>query len=115
MDVAVWLRGLGLGQYESAFRENHVDAGLLSSLTIDDLKEIGIASLGHRGRILDAIAILRAPATLAETPTLLAGAMPSKPARAGGRAEANQSSCVSSRPPKPRWSTVGGFASPQPE
>jgi predicted ATPase/class 3 adenylate cyclase len=81
VDVAVWLRGLGLGQYESAFRENHVDAGLLSSLTIDDLKEIGVSSIGHRRKVLDAIALLRAPGTLAEPPTQLSGAISSKPTR----------------------------------
>ena len=81
MDVAVWLRGLGLGQYESAFRENNIDGDLLSRLTTDDLKEIGVVSIGHRRKILDAIAILRAPGTLAEPPAQLSGAIPSKPAR----------------------------------
>jgi class 3 adenylate cyclase/tetratricopeptide (TPR) repeat protein len=81
VDVAVWLRGLGLGQYESAFRENDIDADLLSRLTTDDLKEIGVVSIGHRRKILDAIAILRAPGTLAEPPTQLSGAIASKPAR----------------------------------
>ena len=59
MDVADWLRSLGLERYEAAFRENDVDAQMLPSLTADDLKEIGIASLGHRRRLLEAIAALR--------------------------------------------------------
>ena len=59
MDVADWLRSLGLERYEAAFRENDVDAELLPSLTADDLKEIGITSLGHRRRLLEAIAALR--------------------------------------------------------
>jgi class 3 adenylate cyclase/tetratricopeptide (TPR) repeat protein len=58
MDVADWLRALGLERYEATFRENDVDAELLPSLTADDLKEIGITSLGHRRRLLEAIAAL---------------------------------------------------------
>ncbi len=54
--MAAWLRGLGLGQYAEAFRENDVDAGLLSSLTAEDLREMGVASVGHRRRLLQAIA-----------------------------------------------------------
>ena len=61
MDVAAWLRGLGLGQYEAAFRDNAIDANVLPSLTAEDLKEIGVAAVGHRRRMLDAIAGLRAP------------------------------------------------------
>ncbi len=59
MDVASWLRNLGLERYETSFRENDVDAELLPTLTADDLKELGIASLGHRRRLLEAIAALR--------------------------------------------------------
>ena len=49
-----------LEQYEQAFRDNDVDANLLLRLTPADLREIGIASVGHRRRLLDAIAALRA-------------------------------------------------------
>ena len=59
MDVASWLRNLGLERYEAAFRENDVDAELLPNLTANDLKELGITSLGHRRRLLEAIAALR--------------------------------------------------------
>ena len=59
MDVAVWLRSLGLGKYEAAFRENEIDETVLPSLTAEDLKELGIAALGHRRKLLDAIAALR--------------------------------------------------------
>ena len=55
MDVGAWLRGLGLGQYEQAFRDNDIDAGLLPTLTADDLRELGVASLGHRKLLLAAI------------------------------------------------------------
>ena len=41
MDVVGWLRGLGLGQYETNFRENKIDANQLPRLTNDDLKDIG--------------------------------------------------------------------------
>ena len=50
MDVGAWLRGLGLGRYEQAFHDNDVDADLLARLTAEDLKEIGVASAGHRRR-----------------------------------------------------------------
>ena len=56
MDVGAWLRGLGLGQYEQAFRDNDVDARVLPGLTAEDLREIGVASVGHRRLILQAIA-----------------------------------------------------------
>jgi hypothetical protein len=42
MDVANWLRDLGLERYEAAFGENDVSAKLLLTLTADDLKEIGV-------------------------------------------------------------------------
>ena len=58
MDVAGWLRGLGLGQYEENFRDNKIDADLLPRLTDDGLKEIGVSALGDRLRLLDAIATL---------------------------------------------------------
>ena len=50
MDIAEWLRKLGLEQYAPGFLENHVGEELLSRLTADDLKELGVASLGHRRR-----------------------------------------------------------------
>src|SRR6516164_4698688 len=60
MDIANWLRGLGLEQYEDAFRENAIDAGVLRELTADDLRELGITPIGHRRKLLAAIAALRA-------------------------------------------------------
>ena len=58
MDVTAWLRGLGLGQYERAFRDNAVDdADVLRELTEADLEKLGVL-LGHRKRILKAIAAL---------------------------------------------------------
>jgi class 3 adenylate cyclase len=62
MDVVVWLRSLGLGQYEKVFRENEIDETVLPSLTAEDLKELGVAALGHRRKLLAAIAVLRGDA-----------------------------------------------------
>src|ERR1700680_4548644 len=58
MDVGVWLRGLELGQYETAFRENEIDGDVLPNLTADDLKELGVTVVGHRRKLLTAIASL---------------------------------------------------------
>src|SRR3954469_12949809 len=68
MDVAAWLRALGLDQYEAAFRENGVNADILRHLTADDLKELGVAAVGHRRQLLVAIAELRDGATTAARP-----------------------------------------------
>jgi class 3 adenylate cyclase len=59
MDVNEWLRSLGLEQYAHAFEQNHISPELLPSLSAEDLKELGIASLGHRRAMLAAIAGLR--------------------------------------------------------
>jgi hypothetical protein len=64
VEIAGWLRGLGLDQYE---RENDIEADLLRSLTAEDLREIGIASVGHRRRLLDAIKALPPDATTPRT------------------------------------------------
>jgi class 3 adenylate cyclase len=58
MDVAAWLRGLGLEQYAPAFRDNDVDGEVLLELTVDDLVSIGVTSVGHRRKLLAAIAAL---------------------------------------------------------
>jgi hypothetical protein len=58
MDVAAWLRGLGLEQYAPAFRDNDVDGEVLPELTADDLISIGVTSVGHRRKLLAAIAAL---------------------------------------------------------
>ena len=58
MDLGAWLRSLGLEQYEAAFRQNDIDDKVLPSLTAEDLKDLGVASIGHRRRLLDAIALL---------------------------------------------------------
>src|SRR5262249_27200686 len=60
MDVEDWLRSLGLGRYEQAFRDNEIDEQILPSLTGEDLKEIGVGPVGHRRKLLEAIAALSA-------------------------------------------------------
>src|ERR1700722_4910434 len=68
VDIASWLRSLGLERYEATFRENDVDAELLPKLTADNLRELGITSFGHRHRLLEAIAALRPEGTPADEP-----------------------------------------------
>ena len=47
MDIAAWLRGLDLGQYEAAFRDNDIDAAVLPELTAEDLISIGVTQIAH--------------------------------------------------------------------
>ena len=58
MHVGEWLRSLELSEYEAAFRENAIDSEVLPKLTGDDLKDLGVASVGHRRKLLSAIAAL---------------------------------------------------------
>ena len=57
MEVGAWLRNLGLGRYEAAFRENEIDAEVLPDLADADLEKLGVV-MGHRKRLLKAIADL---------------------------------------------------------
>jgi class 3 adenylate cyclase len=59
VDIAAWLHGLGLQQYEQGFRDNAIDAAVLPELTADDLKDLGVSLVGHRRTLLSAIAALR--------------------------------------------------------
>jgi class 3 adenylate cyclase len=69
IDVADWLRGLGLGQYAPAFAANDIDDEVLPELTAEDLSGLGITSIGHRRKLLAAIAALgrEAPQPVTET------------------------------------------------
>jgi hypothetical protein len=60
MDVVVSLRSLGLGKYEALFRENDIDETVLPNVRAEDLKELGVASLGHRRKLLVCARILAA-------------------------------------------------------
>lgn len=77
MDVAAWLRDLGLEAYAEAFSANGVDAELLGDLNNEDLKDLGIAKLADRKRLLSAIAELAS-----DGPSL--DAKPSQPATSTG-------------------------------
>ena len=59
MKIAAWLQGLGLEQYQQVFCDNAIDASVLRELTADDLKELGVSLVGHRRKLLAAIAALR--------------------------------------------------------
>jgi hypothetical protein len=60
VNIGEWLRTLGLEQYEAAFRANKIDDRVLPSLTTEDLKDLGVSLVGHRRRLLNAIAALGA-------------------------------------------------------
>jgi hypothetical protein len=77
MDVVAWLRGLGLERYAPAFRVNDVDGEVLPELTSDDLISIGVTSVGHRRKLLAAIAALGA-----EAPAVVTATSRDAPARA---------------------------------
>jgi class 3 adenylate cyclase len=74
MDVSTWLRDLGLEDYVQRFQAHHIDAKVLPRLTAHDLTALGITSVGHRRKLLDAIAALdqRRAATAAEPSTVAA-------------------------------------------
>src|SRR5262245_65443313 len=68
LDIDGWLCEIGLAQYAEIFRANDIDGELLGRLTNDDLKDIGVASLGHRKKLLEAIAAVTAAP---ETPSAI--------------------------------------------
>ena len=81
--IAEWLDALALAQYTQAFVDNHVDLAVLPSLVEQDLKELGVASMGHRKKILQAIAGLSVDSgpsghgvDLADLPATLGSPMP---------------------------------------
>ena len=81
MDIGGWLRSLGLEEYEAAFHKNHIDEAVLPNLTAEDLKDLGVGSIGHRRKLLDAIALLRGDAAAkAKAPPPEAPSVP-KPAQ----------------------------------
>ena len=70
-DVGAWLRNLGLEQYEMAFSKNAIDEPILPSLTAEDLKDLGVAVVGHRRKLLNAIAALHAEAPAPDVPAII--------------------------------------------
>lgn len=83
MDIGGWLRGLGLERYEQVFRENEIDLRVLPELTADDLKELGVAAIGHRRLLLKAIADLAAGAEGAAAEDVSAASPANAPAGGG--------------------------------
>jgi len=59
VDIPTWLRELGMQQYEAEFREHAIDASILPELTAEDLKDLGVHLVGHRRKLLAAIARMR--------------------------------------------------------
>jgi class 3 adenylate cyclase len=68
VDIENWLRGLGLEQYQQVFRDNAIDSEVLPKLTADDLKDMGVAIVGHRRKLLEAIAALSSEGPAAPSP-----------------------------------------------
>src|SRR5260221_12027138 len=68
IEITKWLRGLGLEQLATAFLANDIDAEILPKLTADDLIGLGFTSIGHRRKLLDAIATLRDGSPISSTP-----------------------------------------------
>ena len=77
--VTNWLEKLGMSEYAQRFADNDIDFSILGDLTDQDLKDLGVASLGHRRKILRAIAELDRPEATAAPPAA-APAPPSRPA-----------------------------------
>ena len=76
MDVGGWLRSLGLEEYEKAFRENKVDAAVLPKLTAEDLRDLGVAAVGDRRKLLEAIEGLRSGTKPEPTPSEISSTAP---------------------------------------
>ena len=85
MDIFAWLRGLGLERYEQAFRDNEIDLRVLPELTADDLKELGVAAIGHRRLLLKAITDLAAGTGRAAAEDALAASLANSTAEAERR------------------------------
>ena len=88
IDVASWLQQLGLAQYEPAFRDNEVDGDVLPDLTAEDLIGLGVTLIGHRRKLLSAIAALGAAVPAPALTATPASAPP--PAPASAQAERRQ-------------------------
>ncbi|MGC2078230.1 MAG: adenylate/guanylate cyclase domain-containing protein, partial [Xanthobacteraceae bacterium] len=86
--IADWLEKLGLGQYAQRFAENDIDFDILGDLTDPDLKEIGVTSLGHRRKLLRAIANLKGVKQI--TPAVAVADAPPITLRAGDSVERRQ-------------------------
>jgi class 3 adenylate cyclase len=68
-EIADWLQKLGMSEYAERFAENDIETSVLRDLTDQDLKELGV-SLGHRRKMLRAIAELSYVAPTSPLPAL---------------------------------------------
>ena len=66
--IADWLKELGMAEYTERFAENHIDTGVLCDLTDQDLKDLGVVSIGHRRKMLRAISELAEAGTVPPCP-----------------------------------------------
>jgi hypothetical protein len=84
--IADWLQSLGMSDYAQSFADNDIDFSILGDLTDQDLEKLGVVSLGHRRKILRAIASLQA----GETSAPAVSSFTSSPIRAFNSAERRQ-------------------------
>src|SRR6516164_3037732 len=84
--IADWLSQVGMHEYTQRFAENGIDLDILTELTDQDLEKIGVTSLGHRRKLLRAIANLKA----AEKATSAAAAVAPPAPRTADAAERRQ-------------------------
>ena len=99
--IADWLEKLGLGQYAPRFAENDINFAILCDLTDQDLKELGVSSLGHRRQLLRAIAELNNTVEKARQSLLLRRRRPLPRNRMMPPSAASSRSCL-----RPRGSTA---------
>ena len=74
--TADWLEKVGMAEYAQRFAENDIDFAILGDLTDQDLEKIGVASLGHRRKLLRAIAARQGASAAAPPVTALPAAVP---------------------------------------
>jgi hypothetical protein len=100
--IADWLEKLGMSEYAQRFADNDIDFSILGDLTDQHLKDLGVASLGHRLKILRAIAELDPPGSdggapcRCACPTIRTGATFAFP-NAGSRAATDNPAAPRSR------------------
>lgn len=80
MTIRHWLESIGLERYSDAFEANDVDLAVASELTAEDLRELGVSSIGHRRKLLSAIAALAGESTGKGPPDLQTGGASEQPA-----------------------------------
>src|SRR6516225_10816986 len=66
--IADWLKELDMAESAERFAENHIDSGVLRDLTDQDLKDLGVVSIGHRRKMLRAISELAEAGTVPPCP-----------------------------------------------